>query len=177
MQKIVYYVASSIDGFIAGPDGDISKFLFEGSAVDKYLSDLQSFQTVIMGRHTYEFGYRYGLKPGQRAYPHMKHYVFSENLSFDRSNSEVYCKSLNVETIKQIKQESQTDVYLCGGGQLAGWMLEKGFIDIVKLKLNPIVLGDGIRIFGNSTSSAKMELIERESFDKAFDILTYEVLN
>ncbi len=68
MKKIVYYVASSIDGFISGPNNDISAFQGEGPAVEKYLSDLQRFQTVIMGRNTYEFGYAYGLKAGQRAY-------------------------------------------------------------------------------------------------------------
>ncbi len=67
MPKIVYYVASSIDGFIAGVNDDISGFVPGGSGVEKYLSDLKSFKTVIMGRRTYEFGYQFGLEPGQPA--------------------------------------------------------------------------------------------------------------
>ncbi len=49
MQKIIYYVASSLDGFIAGTNSDISKFISEGKGVEKYLSDLQKFETVIIG--------------------------------------------------------------------------------------------------------------------------------
>ena len=67
MRKIVYYVATSLDGFIANLDQGIEGFV-GGSGVEKYLSDLQGFDTVIMGRKTYEFGYRFGLQPGQPAY-------------------------------------------------------------------------------------------------------------
>jgi dihydrofolate reductase len=52
MRKIVYYVASSLDGFISGPNDDISGFVGTGNGVKKYLSDLLNFDTVIMGRHT-----------------------------------------------------------------------------------------------------------------------------
>ncbi|MEM7109741.1 MAG: dihydrofolate reductase family protein [Bacteroidota bacterium] len=175
MKKIVYYVASSIDGFIAGPNGDISKFQLEGPAVDKYHSDLQSFQTVIMGRNTYEFGYQYGLEPGHPAYPHMKHFIFSNTLEFNVKHDQVQCLELSAGNIEKIRNDSPTDVYLCGGGQFAGWLLEQGLIDTLKLKLNPTVLEGGVRIFGDSKASVKMELIQRESFDKAFDILTYNL--
>ena len=81
MRRIVYYVAASIDGFISGPDGDIAGFVEGGSGVDKYLDDLGRFDTVIMGRKTYEFGYRFGLQPGQPAYPHMRHFCFLQYTS------------------------------------------------------------------------------------------------
>ncbi|MEJ2066019.1 MAG: hypothetical protein P8X74_22535, partial [Reinekea sp.] len=69
MRKIVYYVASSIDGYISGLNDDVSGFIYEGDGVQKYLNDLGSYDTVIMGKNTYEFGYKHGLKPGQPAYP------------------------------------------------------------------------------------------------------------
>ena len=78
MKKIIYYVAVSLDGFISGPNEDISKFASHGAGVDKYLEDLKEFKTVIMGRKTYEFGYKFGLVPGQPAYGHMEHFIFSE---------------------------------------------------------------------------------------------------
>lgn len=61
MRRIVYYVATSLDGFISGPDEDVSGFANEGNGVTKYLADLADYDTVIMGRKTYEFGYRFGL--------------------------------------------------------------------------------------------------------------------
>ena len=173
MQKIVYYVASSLDGFIAGVNDDISKFIPGGKGVDKYLSDLQNFETVIMGRRTYEFGYAFGLVPGQPAYPHMTHHIFSETLKIDKLADNVRIEKLSIERINEIKKKSKTDIYLCGGGQFAGWLLDNELIDIVKLKLNPIILGDGIPLFGNSNSSRVGHLIEKESFDDGLEILTY----
>ena len=78
MRKIIYYVASSLDGFISGPDDDVSDLVYTGSGVEQYLNDLQSFETVIMGRSTYEFGYKFGVAPGDPSptYQYMKHYIF-----------------------------------------------------------------------------------------------------
>ncbi|MEQ9300481.1 MAG: hypothetical protein RIF33_18045 [Cyclobacteriaceae bacterium] len=66
MRSITYYVATSLDGYICGPDEDISGFVHKGSGVAEYLTDLKEFDTVIMGRKTYEFGYQYGLDPVSR---------------------------------------------------------------------------------------------------------------
>ncbi|MEM9360868.1 MAG: deaminase, partial [Pseudomonadota bacterium] len=71
MQPIVYDIAISLDGFIAGPGGDISQFDSGGPVVRDYEERLQAYAAAIMGRQTYEFGYQYGLRPGQNPYPHM----------------------------------------------------------------------------------------------------------
>lgn len=177
MPKIIYYVASSLDGFIAGPKDDISDFAAGGSGVDQYLSDLQNFKTVIMGRRTYEFGYQYGLKPGQPAYPHMEHFIFSSSLQLANTADTVHIEPLSLERIHSIKQAASTDIYLCGGGEFAGWLLEHELIDQLKLKLNPIILGDGIQLFGSSKKRAKWNLIETATFDDGLKILTYDFVH
>ena len=176
MQKIVYYVASSLDGFIAGKNDDISMFIPQGKGVDKYLADLKYFETVIMGRRTYEFGYQYGLKPGQPAYPHMEHHIFSDTIQIEQLADSVHIEAKSLERVEEIKSKSKTDVYLCGGGAFAGWLLDNGLIDQLKLKLNPIVLGDGIPLFGNSSTNAKWNLVEKEAFEDGLQILTYELI-
>jgi|AntRauTorckE5430_2_1112549.scaffolds.fasta_scaffold26103_2 dihydrofolate reductase len=129
MRKIIYYVASSLDGYIAGKNDDISKFVLQGEGVEKYQSDLASFETVIMGRKTYEFGFQFGLEPGQPAYPHMKHHIFSNSLKIDNLSESVKIEKLSVDKVNEILQNAKTDIYLCGGGQFAGWLLENGLID------------------------------------------------
>ena len=175
MRKISYYVATSIDGYISGLNDNISGFVFDGNGVDKYKQDLQKYDTVIMGRKTYEFGYKYGLQPGQPAYPHMQHYIFSESLTFDTKNDQVKICKLDLEIIKSLKNKKGTDIYLCGGGEFAGWLLENELIDVLKIKLNPFIQGDGIRLFGNSTKQYQLELEESNEFDKGLQIITYNI--
>ncbi len=175
MPKIIYYVAASLDGYIAGENNDISKFVTSGNGVKKYMSDLEKFETVIMGRKTYEFGYQFGLEPGQPAYPHMQHYIFSETLKIDQLAENVHIEKRSIDRIIEIRDNSETDIYLCGGGQFAGWLLDNGLIDQLKLKLNPIILGNGIPLFGNSKTSFSIELIERESFDEGLEMLSYQI--
>ena len=175
MRNIVYYVASSIDGFISRPDQSIEGFVGESEGVVKYLEDLRNFDTVIMGRRTYEFGYRYGLQPGQPAYPHMQHYIFSGSLNFDSHHNNVHVCVPDLDIIKKLKEDRGTDIYLCGGGDFAGWLLDNEQIDILKLKLNPLILGRGIRLFGNSTKDVQTEVIESILYDQGLQVITYKI--
>lgn len=178
IMKIVYYVASSVNGFICGPNEDVSDFVFSGNGVDKYLEDLRLYSIVIMGRRTYEFGYRFGAVPGQPspAYPHMKHYIFSTSLKFDEQSEQVVVKRPEIEHIHQLKREAETDIYLCGGGTLAGWLLENQQIDILKVKLNPLILGNGIRLFEKFSGKYKLRPAGRSEHEHGLQILTFEFL-
>lgn len=177
MRKIVYYVASSVDGFISGIDDNVSGFVSEGSGVVKYLGDLAAFDTVIMGRNTYEFGYKYGAQPGQPSpvYPHMTHYIFSDSLTFDTQDEKVHVKKVRLDEVNQLKQTEGSAIYLCGGGQFAGWLLDHQQIDVLKLKLNPVLLGQGVKLFGESKKEVQLELIESEPYDGGLQIMTYTI--
>ena len=175
MKKIIYYVATSLDGFIAGPNDDISQFILQGKGVEKYQADLAKFSTVIMGRKTYEFGYQFGLPAGQPAYPNMQHFIFSDSMYLENLHDAVHIEKMNLDRIKEIKEKSATDIYLCGGGQFAGWLLDNGQIDQLKLKVNPTVLGGGTRLFGDSTTPSAWTVVETESFDDGLQILTYDL--
>lgn len=177
MRQIIYYVACSIDGYIAGKNGDISLFAQQkqGEGVQQYLSDLQEFETVIMGRKTYEFGYQYGLTPGQPAYPHMEHYIFSSSLKFKNKHSSVHLCALDINIIQDLKSQNGSDIYMCGGGAFAAWLLQEKMIDIVKIKLNPIVLGKGIRLFGDSETAFTLQLLESKRYKDDLQISTYAI--
>jgi len=175
MRKIIYYVAISVDGFISGPNEDISGFVQDGKGVEKYLEDLKEFDTVIMGRKTYEFGYKYGLVPGQPAYSHMDHYIFSRSLNFNDPHQKVKVCKLDLEIIRNLKNGDGSDIYLCGGGEFAGWLLENELIDILKVKLNPIVLGAGVKMFGNFEKNIILDLCSAEEFDHGLLLITYNI--
>ncbi|WPP50371.1 dihydrofolate reductase family protein [Catalinimonas niigatensis] len=175
MRNIVYYVASSLDGYISGPEEDISMYVSEGSGVEQYLKDLQSFDTVIMGRRTYEFGYKFGLKPGQPAYPHMEHHIFSENMQLETPDPKVHVHPRSLDIIRHLKKKEGTDIYLCGGGVFAGWLLENELIDYLIIKLSPIILGSGIQLFGGVKKQTQNELIDTQTYDHGLIMLTYRI--
>ena len=77
MRKLKYYMACSVDGFIAHEDGSFDGFLTEGEAIADYFESLDQFGAVLMGRKTYEVG----LKEGKTdPYPHLESYLFSRSM-------------------------------------------------------------------------------------------------
>ncbi len=148
MQPIIYDVAVSADGFIASPDGDFSLFPTDEDVVADYMARVQSYGTVIMGRATYEVIYAYGLEPGTNPYPHADTYVVSDQIELPQLSDVTRIASQDASAIRSIAANSTKPVYLAGGGVFAGWMLRQGLIDLLRLKRAPLILGAGIRLFG-----------------------------
>ena len=76
--------------------------------------------------------------------------------------------------MREIQQNADTDIYLCGGGEFAGWLLENGMFDQLKLKLNPIILGTGVKLFGASKAKQNWKLLNKLQFEDGLLILTYK---
>lgn len=116
MRKLKYYVACSIDGFIAHEDGSFESFLTEGESVTDYLESLKEFDVVLMGRKTYEVGLKEGKTDPS---PTMKSYVFSRTMK-ESPDKRVEIVSDNVgELVRNLKNETGKAIYLCGGSNLA----------------------------------------------------------
>ena len=188
MRQLVYYVASTLDGFIAEPDGSFGCFPSEG----EHLADLfqlfpetipgpmredcgvagvpnERFDTVVMGRRTYEVGLNAGIP---NPYTTLRQLVFSGTLE-DNEHVELV-RSNPVECVRQLKSESGKDIWLCGGGELAGQIFEE--IDELILKLNPVVIGDGVPLFGRRRcSGANLKLKERKDYASGFSLLSFEL--
>ena len=168
MHPIVYDVAVSLDGFISGPSGDISKFAHEGPVVEDYSSRLDTYKMALLGRRTYEFGYDFGLQPGQNPYPNMKTAVFSETMKAPPDAEILVRKRPTPADIRQLVGDAEGTVYLCGGGDFAGWMLKHGLIDRLILKRAPCILGDGVRLFGSDAPSLSMSRIRTKTYENGY---------
>lgn len=147
---LIYDVSVSIDGYISGPNDDISQFPHSGPIVDDYLARRDSYQTSVMGRATYEFGYAFGMSPGDNPYPHMRTLVLSKTLWLPATSDVEQIGTDTIESVRLLKTETDTPIYLCGGGALAGSLARAGLIDILILKRIPIILGGGTRLFGDT---------------------------
>ncbi len=179
MRKIIYHVATTLDGFIAHEDHSIDGFLNEGDHVTDYLAHLKQYDTVIMGKGTYEFGYNYGMQPGDAPYPHMQHYIFSKILHFDKPPHEKVhlIREQEIEFLQQLKQTEDTDIYLCGGAAFAGFVLEHQLIDQLIIKLNPVLFGKGIPLFSKMEKFKilPLTLLDMKSYASGVLLLTYQL--
>jgi len=147
MHPLIYDVAVSLDGYISGPDGDISQFAHEGPVVDDYTARLSGYAVALMGRATYEFGYAFGLEPGMNPYPTMESYVFSKTLSLPEDSAVTPVAHDWMARIVHLKANGPGPIYLCGGGDFAGRLLGEGLIDRLILKRAPCVYGTGKALF------------------------------
>lgn len=172
MRKLKYYVACSVDGFIAHEDGSFDGFLPEGESVKDYLESLKEFDVVLMGRKTYEVG----LKEGKTdPYPMMKSYVFSRTIR-ESPNQRVEIVSDNGGgLVRSLKNETGKDIYLCGGADLAKTLFDENLIDEIILKVNPFLMGSGIPLFARVIKQTTLELTRSKVYENGVVFLHYSV--
>ncbi|MCC5968679.1 MAG: dihydrofolate reductase [Pararhodobacter sp.] len=173
MRRLVYDVAISIDGFIARADGTVDDFVAEGDHVTDYLQRLTGYDCVIMGRGTYEFGYRYGMQPGDRPYQNMRHVVISRSLQLPHDCGIEIVREDPVSAVRKIKSEDGGTIYLAGGAGVAGLLQEAGLIDRLILKVNPIVLGTGLPLFAGGMPGS-LRLVASHLHETGVVLLTYD---
>lgn len=176
MRRVVYDVAVSRDGFIAAPNNDVSLFPQHGEHVEAYKQRLQTYDCVLMGRHTYEFGYEFGLPRGARAYPHMEHYIFSESISLP-DNAEVnVVRREFCSTLSNLKAAAGGDIYLCGGGALAGLLAQNKLIDQLRLKIAPVIFGSGTPLFTGLNTPLQLQPLHTQHFANGVEYCELSIL-
>lgn len=177
MQPIIYDVAVSIDGYISGSDGDISQFASEGAVVDDYYARLAGYSVAIMGRNTYEFGYRFGLKPGANPYRRMKTLVFSSGIELPGASDVKIVRKLERSLLVDLKKSAAGPIYLCGGGDFAGALLDAGLVDVLRLKRAPILLGDGVPLFEASCDRPGLVNTMTRPYDNGYLFQEFELVS
>lgn len=191
MRKLVYLVAVTLDGWIAGPDGQFDFFGFDGDSAAAILADWpetmpthvrgplgldgvanRRFGTVIMGRGTYEPGLAAGVTS---PYAHLEQFVCSTTLTGTGPAVTVVGTdpAALVRDLKQrdLKQRDGLDIWLCGGGRLAAHLA--GEIDELILKVNPIVTGSGLPLFAAGFQPMPWRRDSTRTFDTGVSIVTY----
>ncbi|WP_127595120.1 dihydrofolate reductase family protein [Paenibacillus lautus] len=181
MGSLIYHVAVSLDSFIADQammDGRIDRtlFLFDGEHVPDFLADIQEFEAVLMGGKTYEFGFKMGAKPGEPGYKGLKHYIFSRSLEFESNDEVELVKEDAIPYIHNLKQQTDGKLWLCGGGELAGSLLQHQLIDQLVLKVNPVMVGDGVPLFGSVKPRIRLELVNMKQYANGVLKPTYNIM-
>jgi dihydrofolate reductase len=136
MRKVVYSVAMSLDGFIAGPNGEADWIVMDPD-ID-FGSMFARFDTIVMGRKTYEM-----TRTAQGAgMPGIRSYVFSRSLN-PADCPGVAVATDAVMTVDQLRSGSGKDIWLFGGGQLFASLALAGLVDRIEVGVIPVMLGAG----------------------------------
>ena len=174
MGKLVLYIAASLDGYIARPDGAIDwlEQLPNPNQIDHgYQSFLDGIGALIMGRKTYDIILGMGI---DWPYPGLPCMVVSQNASFPVSSPETVVVSEQVpEAVLQWKKTMEKDLWLVGGGQLAQYFFREKLVDQLVLTLVPLTLGEGIPLFPAPGLEDSWELKEVVPFETGLVSLTY----
>lgn len=186
MRKLVYYVGTSLDGFIAGPGGQIDFYpiphdflAFMGTEYPETLpthvrdhlnidAPNRRFDTAVMGRGTYQPALDIGITS---PYRHLRQYVVSRTIAEITDPDVELVPNYPVDLVRRLKKEDGLDIWLCGGGKLAGALLPE--IDELVVKLYPIVAGAGVRMIDGGFDPTPFTLTDRRFFEAGPAVLTY----
>ncbi|MDQ6597727.1 dihydrofolate reductase [Bacillus salipaludis] len=178
MAKLIYHIAITLDNFIADLNGvaDDSIFLNQGDHFTDFISDIQQYDAVLMGGKTYEYGFQFGLKPGEPSPYKLKHYIFSNTMQFESNDEVKLIKNNAVSFIQDLKMKEDGKLWLCGGGKLAGSLIQHKLIDQLVLKVNPVMIGTGIPLFGSVKPRLNMELVDMQQYSNGVLKSTYNII-
>jgi len=171
-RRVVLYIAMSADGFIAKEDGDISFLSIVDSPGEDYgYNDfIQSIDTVIMGRKTYEKVMSFGID-----FPHADKecYVPSRTLLGENENVTFYNGDVT-ELIATIRQDEGMDIFCDGGSEVIHELMNRNLIDQFIISIIPIFLGNGIPLFKSGRPENYLKLTKSISFPTGLVQLWYD---
>ncbi|GAA2837473.1 dihydrofolate reductase family protein [Kribbella solani] len=194
MRELTYFIAASLDGYVAADDGgdptDVSPggfFLSQGDhsvpLIEAYPETLPGavrqalgldaenrvFDTVLMGRRTWELGVELGTT---NAYPRLRNLVFSRTLGASPDPTVELVGTDPVERVRELKREPGLGIWLCGGGALAESLWPE--IDRLVIKVNPVVIGAGVKLFESEQTDVRtLELTDHQIYGSGIAVLTY----
>jgi dihydrofolate reductase len=157
MITVSYYVACSLDGFIATPDGAVDwleDFSVEGEDFG-YSEFFESIDAMVMGSTTYEQVLGFGDWP----YGDMRCWVLSQRPLIPPRLEISVSDGAPSDVLAEIEAEGFTRTWLVGGGEVAGSFLSQHLIDEFVITVIPVILGAGIPLFADQTRRHPLQLV------------------
>lgn len=186
MREMTYYIGATLDGFIAGPNDEVDFFPLSDEFHAFLASDfadalptharaafgvadapLSRFDTVVMGRRTYEPALALGIAD---PYAHLRTIVVSASLTDPRAGNVEIVRTEPADRIRELKAEPGLGIYLAGGAALAGELREE--IDRLVIKKYPVIAGSGIPLVRHDFAPTAFDLESARTFDNGCVVLS-----
>ena len=170
MRKIRYGVAMSLDGFIAGPNGEADWIVIDPDV--NFAEIWAQFDTVLMGRHTWKAAVA---RLGERAMKGVRVVVVSRTLRSEDHPDITVISDLDRDRMQALRTQSSKDIWLMGGGELFRSLLDIGEVGTVEVSLIPVLLGAGVPLLPPPPRRALLKLSNHKVYPSGRVSLTYEV--
>lgn len=171
-RKLVLFIASTLDGYIATKDHDLNwLFNVEGEGDNGISAFYNTIDTVIMGRTTYDW-----VMAHEDVFPYQDKecYIFSRT---PREDTE-YVTFVNKDVVSftnKLKSKSGKNIWIIGGGELLSDFIKENLVDEIIVTIAPVLLGNGIPLFRQNNFQTLLKLNSINRFNQ-FVELRYEVI-
>lgn len=172
---MILYIAQSLDGFIAGKNGNVSfldQFSLEELTDHDYHSFYENIDTTCMGNNTYKQVKGFGVP-----FPYVgkENYVFTRNPAAGKEKHVRFVSDDVAEFVNEQKAKDGKNIWLIGGSELNSYFLEKGLIDEIWLFIAPVPLGEGIPLFRSFSKRADFRPVKSKTYPSRMVLIHFEV--
>ena len=171
MRKIIYAVASSLDGYIARPDGSLD-FLHLRPSNYSMGPFFKTIDLGLMGRKTYEAGVR--MSGGKFKSHGLRCYIFSRSLPEGERDGAIFVREEPKRFVEELRKKKGKDVWLMGGGELTREFLKEDLVDELYLGMVPVLVGEGIPLFAAGFPQREFTLTENKTYSGGVIALRYQ---
>lgn len=188
MRKLIFFMHTSLDGFVAGLKGEMSWIKVDEEMFDFVKTMTDQADTALYGRVTYEMMQSYwpeaGSKPNASKHDkeHSSWYNSVSKVVLSKTIQEAGLHHTKVigdhlsDNINRIKQQDGKNILIFGSPRASQSLLNEGLIDEFWLFVNPIILGKGMPLFKDVTGTTTLKLVESKTFGNGVIALHYEKL-
>ena len=174
MRKLSLFIATSLDGYIAKPNDDLSFLkLVEKEGEDYgYTEFIKTIDTLIIGRKTYDYVLK-EIGPSHYDNGERDVYVITRTERPNVGKVKFYTGNLK-ELVRKLKKENGKNIYCDGGAEIINELLKYDLIDELIISVVPILLGNGTRLFKDERPEQLLEFVSAKTFDTGLVQLYYK---
>ncbi|AZA62908.1 MULTISPECIES: dihydrofolate reductase family protein [Chryseobacterium] len=174
MRKVSLFIATSLDGYIAKPNDDLSFLkIVEKEGEDYGYSEFtENIDTLIIGRKTYD----YVLKElGSSHYDNGKRdvYVITRTEKPNVGRTTFYTGNLT-DLVKQLQSENGKNIYCDGGSEIINELLKNDLVDEFIISIVPVLLGNGTRLFKDGRPEQELQFVSAKTYETGLTQLYYK---